>query len=73
VKALQIRFNPEEDYVPVEHFTSASNDPWSFWWHTGTPKATGTYAIRLRETEPAIAAKRLDAGFFAHSVEIAEV
>jgi len=55
------------------HFTSTGNDPWSFWWHTWTPKASGTYAIRLRVKEPAISARRLDSGFFVRSVEIAEV
>jgi DMSO/TMAO reductase YedYZ molybdopterin-dependent catalytic subunit len=73
VKALQIRFNPEEDYVPVENFASTTNDPWSFWWHTWTPKSPGTYAIRLRVMQPTIPAKRLDTGFFVRSVEITEV
>ena len=27
VKVLMIRFNPEEDYVPVDHFNQAKNDP----------------------------------------------
>jgi len=73
VNGLQIRFNPEEDYVAVDHFQSAANDPWSFWSRVWTPKARGTYAIRLRVTEPTLPRKRLDAGFFVRSVEISEV
>jgi hypothetical protein len=33
----------------------------------------GTYAIRLRVTEPVLPRKRLDARFFVRSVEISEV
>jgi len=73
VKALQIRFNPEEDYVAVDHFLSSPNDPWSFWSHLWTPKAPGAYAIRLRVTAPLISSKRLDAGFLVRSVQISEV
>ena len=72
-KTLQIRFNPEEDYVAVDHFRSTANDPWSFWSHVWTPKARGTYAIRLRIAEPVLPRRRLDAGFFVRSVEISEV
>lgn len=72
-KALQIRFNPEEDYVAVDHFESMENDPWSFWSHVWRPKEPGTYAIRLRIAEPVLPRKRLDAGFFVRSVEISEV
>jgi DMSO/TMAO reductase YedYZ molybdopterin-dependent catalytic subunit len=73
VKALQNRCNPEEDYVAVDTFSETPNDPWSFWSHVGTPKAPGTYAMRLRVSEPVMAAKRLGAGFFVRSVEISEV
>ena len=73
IKALQIRFNPEEDYVPVDHFEQTSNDPWSFWSHIWTPKSPGTYAIRLAVKDPPIRARRLDAGYYVRSVEIDEV
>src|SRR5208282_5958316 len=29
IKKLMIRFNPEEDYVPVERFAQTKNDPWT--------------------------------------------
>lgn len=73
VKVLEIRFNPEEDYVPVDKFSQTANDPWSFWWHTWTPKAPGTYSIRLRATDPAVETKRLDSGHYVRSVEVTEI
>ncbi len=73
VKALQIRFNPEEDYVPVDNFHQVTNDPWTFWTHDWSPKAPGTYAIRLSVKEPAVQARRLDSGYYVRSVEITEV
>ncbi|HVH69871.1 MAG TPA: molybdopterin-dependent oxidoreductase, partial [Candidatus Dormibacteraeota bacterium] len=60
VKVLQIRFNPEEDYVPVDNFHQVKNDPWTLWTHDWSPKAPGTYAIRLSVKEPAVQARRLD-------------
>jgi hypothetical protein len=73
VKVLAIRFNPEEDYVPVERFEQGSNDPWSFWTHIWLPKEPGTYLIRLAVKEPVIQARRLDSGYYVRSVEIDEV
>ena len=73
VKGLEIRFNPEEDYVPVESIQQKVNDPWSFWTHTWSPRQTGTYLIRMRINDPQIAARRLDAGYYVRTVEITEV
>jgi DMSO/TMAO reductase YedYZ molybdopterin-dependent catalytic subunit len=73
VKVLQIRFNPEEDYVPVDNFHQVKNDPWTLWAHDWSPKASGTYAIRLAVKEPAVPARRLDSGYYVRSVEILEV
>ena len=73
VKVLQIRFNPEEDYVPVDNFHQTRNDPWTLWTHDWSPKAPGTYAIRLAVKEPAVQARRLDSGYYVRSVEITEV
>jgi len=56
VKNLMIRFNPEEDYVPVENFAQTKNDPWTFWTHAWSPMEPGTYSIRwllqIRGFEP---------------------
>ena len=73
VKVLQIRFNPEEDYVTVDNFHQVKNDPWTLWTHDWSPKTPGTYAIRLSVKEPAVQARRLDSGYYVRSVEITEV
>jgi len=73
IKVLAIRFNPEEDYVPVDNFRHIGNDPWTLWSHTWSPQAPGTYSIRLAVKEPVIQARRLDSGYYVRSVEITEV
>jgi DMSO/TMAO reductase YedYZ molybdopterin-dependent catalytic subunit len=73
VKVLEIRFNPEEDYVWVDNFSQTTNDPWSFWSHAWTPKAVGTYMIHLRVADPVVETKRLDSGYYVRSVEVTEV
>jgi len=73
VKALEIRFNPEEDYVPVDDFSQTTNDPWGFWTHAWMPKTVGTYMIRLRVTDPIIETRRLDSGYYVRSVEVKEI
>ena len=72
VKALEIRFNPEEDYVLVDHFSQTANDPWSFWSHAWTPRTVGTYMIRLRVADHLVETKRLDSGYYVRSVEVTE-
>jgi len=71
VKTLEIRFNPEEEYVPVD-LETASADIWTFWTHWWTPGSAGDYLIRLRVKEPQTPSKRLDSGFYVRSVEIEE-
>jgi hypothetical protein len=77
VKRLEIRFNPEQDYVPVDEFdrreNSNKNDPWSFWGHSWTPASPGIYLLRLRVAEPVVQTRRLDMGFYVREVEITEV
>ncbi len=73
MKALEIRFNPEEDYVRVADFSQTANDPWSFWSHAWTPKTVGTYMIRLRVADPLVETRRLDSGYYVRSVEVTEI
>ena len=73
VKELQIRFNPEEDYVPVDHVSQKENDPWSFWTHAWSPKSPGTYSIRLMVKEPRVRTRRLDSGYYVRTVDVSEV
>jgi len=73
VKRLEIRFNPEEEYVRVDEVQQSSNDPWNFWSHSWSPANRGTYLIRLRVAEPVMQTRRLDMGFYVREVEISEV
>ncbi len=73
VKTLMIRFNPEEDYVPVDNFAQSKNDPWTLWTHAWSPKEPGTYSIRLAVKDPSVQTRRLDSGYYVRSVEISEV
>jgi DMSO/TMAO reductase YedYZ molybdopterin-dependent catalytic subunit len=73
VKTLIIRFNPEEDYVPVDNFTQTKNDPWTFWTHAWSPKEPGTYSIRLAIKDSTVRTRRLDSGYYVRTVEISEV
>ncbi len=73
VKTLMIRFNPEEDYVPLDDFAQSKNDPWTLWTHAWSPKEPGTYSIRLAVKDPSARTRRLDSGYYVRSVEISEV
>jgi hypothetical protein len=73
IKTLMIRFNPEEEYVPVDRFTRTKNDPWTFWTHAWSPKEPGTYSIRLAIKDPGVRTRRLDSGYYVRTVEISEV
>ncbi|MGH9774473.1 MAG: molybdopterin-dependent oxidoreductase [Candidatus Acidiferrales bacterium] len=73
IKILEIRFNPEEEFVPVDQFQQTGNDPWSFWTHAWKPSKPGAYLIRLRVKDPFVSARRMDARFYVRSVEITDV
>jgi DMSO/TMAO reductase YedYZ molybdopterin-dependent catalytic subunit len=72
VTKLGIRFNPEEDYVPVESLRVPQTTPWTVWSHTWTPKERGRYTIRLAVLEPSEHPKRLESGYYARTVDIEE-
>jgi len=73
VAKLGIRFNPEEEYVPVESLRVPQTTPWTLWSHTWAPPERGRYTIRLAILEPSEKPKRLEAGYYARTVEIDEV
>lgn len=73
INALQIRFNPDEPYAPVDSFHQTNNDPWSFWSHIWEPKTAGGYVIHLQVDQPPMVARRLDAGYYDRSTYISEV
>ncbi|HUJ30232.1 MAG TPA: molybdopterin-dependent oxidoreductase [Candidatus Acidoferrum sp.] len=72
VRVLEIRFNPEYDYVLVDHLDQTDQDSWSFWTHAWTPQKPGSYLIRLRVKDPIVPTARLDAGYYVRAVDIAE-
>ena len=73
VKELQIRFNPEEDFVRVDNFSQTKNDPWTLWSHAWSPKTPGTYSIRLAVKDAGVPARKMETGYYVRSVEITEV
>jgi DMSO/TMAO reductase YedYZ molybdopterin-dependent catalytic subunit len=71
---LAIRFNPNEEYVRVDHcHQPQSNATWSLWSHIWEPHAPGPYQIRLKVLDPSIPTKRLDMGFYTRTTQITEV
>jgi DMSO/TMAO reductase YedYZ molybdopterin-dependent catalytic subunit len=73
VRKLGIRFNPEEEYVPVESLQAPQRTPWTLWSHSWTPSERGRYTIRLAVLEPEEHPRRLESGYYARSVEIEEI
>ncbi|HXZ42754.1 MAG TPA: molybdopterin-dependent oxidoreductase [Terriglobales bacterium] len=70
VKKLEIRFNPDEEYVSVDHVDTPGQNSWRFWTHTWSPRSEGTYLIRLRVKDPIVQAKRLESGRYERAVVI---
>lgn len=70
VRKLEIRFNPEEEYVPVDHLDPPGQDCWRFWSHAWAPRNEGRYLIRLRVKDPVVQAKRLNSGFYVRAVDV---
>jgi DMSO/TMAO reductase YedYZ molybdopterin-dependent catalytic subunit len=73
VDHLQIRFGPEEPYVPVSGVKWAANSPWGFWTHAWVPRQRGIYRIRLRLADSSIRTRRLDTEFYVRQVDIDQV
>lgn len=71
---LVIRFNPQEDYVPVVVCPKqTTNQSWTFWSHVWTPASAGIYRIQLQVDDSTVPKKRLDAGYYIRSVQVAAV
>jgi DMSO/TMAO reductase YedYZ molybdopterin-dependent catalytic subunit len=70
---LEIQFNPEEKYFPVENFQISNSGFWNFWRAVWTPQKAGTYSIRLRAKGTNVAARRLESGYYTRSVEISDI
>jgi DMSO/TMAO reductase YedYZ molybdopterin-dependent catalytic subunit len=72
-RRLQIRFSPDESFVPVETYQQNSNSPWTLWSHRWTPKSPGIYHIQLKIGDSNIPMKRLDEGYYVRAVNITNV
>jgi DMSO/TMAO reductase YedYZ molybdopterin-dependent catalytic subunit len=70
---LQIRFAPDEPYVPVNHVEPVAHSPWGLWTHVWIPRRPGPYRIRLRLADPSVRTRRLDAGYYVRQVRIDRV
>ena len=73
VETLQIRFNPDEAYVPIKGFLQSKDAPWTVWSHVWTPVQTGLHAIQLSVAEPQVRARKMHAGYYVRFVDIAEI
>jgi DMSO/TMAO reductase YedYZ molybdopterin-dependent catalytic subunit len=67
---LQIRFRPEETYVPVSRVQLRTNSPWALWTQVWAPSQAGVYRIRLRLADSSIRTRRLDSGFYVRQVTV---
>ena len=72
VRAMQIRFNPDQEWVRVEGFRQVKTDPWTVWTHSWIPRAPGPYTIRLAITDPPVRARKLNMGLYDRTVNIGE-
>src|SRR5207249_10645056 len=63
--ALQIRFRPDEPFVPVTDCPKpATTRTWSLWSHIWRPAMPRRYQIVLRVNDPTIRTRRLDVFFY---------
>lgn len=70
---LEIKFSPDAGYSRVERLEGAGGSSWRFWTHSWVPQRCGIHEIRLRVADPRVRTLRLDAGYYARRVEIADI
>ena len=73
VTSLQIQFNRDMNFVPIDSLHHQTNATWTMWTHNWRPKVTGNYWIQMRVADSSIPTRRLDAGYYARKVVITEV
>jgi len=72
--ALEIRFHPDEPFVPVSHCPKPENTrTWSLWWHLWRPPSPRRYDIVLRVSDPTIRTRRLDLFYYTREVVVNDV
>lgn len=74
VDALEISFDGGIRYERVTGCVArTSSRSWGLWTHAWRPTETGRYIVRLRVPDRAVTQRRLDAGYYARTVEITSV
>lgn len=73
IRVLQIRFSPDEPFLPVTGLRQTKNDPWTIWTYGWSPTSPGVYSIQLKIADPPVIARKLDAGYYVRSVRIDHV
>ena len=71
--SFRIRFGDARSEEPLEHYDHRDNHTWTLWTHRWRPSKPGRYVISLRVADPTIRTRRLDRGYYARQVDIAEV
>jgi hypothetical protein len=73
VRRLEIQFNPDSDFLPVDEIENSAENSWRFWIHAWTPREQGIHQIRLRVVEPKVRTRRLDMSYYVRTVDVLEV
>jgi DMSO/TMAO reductase YedYZ molybdopterin-dependent catalytic subunit len=69
--ALEIQYNRELPWEPVAVCRPrATPRTWGAWEHVFRPPGAGRYTLALRTADRRVQARRLDAGFYARSVDL---
>lgn len=71
--AVEIRFDSGEKFVPVKIIPSSPGKSWCFWSYEWSFPRIGKFTIRLHLSAANIVARRLNAGYYDRSVDIAEI
>jgi len=67
---LEIRFNRDQKFVPVEDARSRGLSPWNTWAHWWEPPHADRYEITLRAADPEVRTTRLNSGYYARTIQI---
>lgn len=68
---IEIRFNPDGPFVPVENLRSEAS--YCYWGCEWSPARLGRFTMRLRLNTANSTASRLDSGYYDRTVEITDV
>ncbi len=71
--AVRIRFGDEAPSEPIQAYRQTTNRTWTVWSHTWRPARPGAYRITLHVDDPSIRTRRLDRGYYARTVKVADV